>query len=124
MAILCNAYTKETLEDGTEREYLNFHPYLAPYKATVLPLIKKQHSEKAKEIYQKLSQKFMVNYDETGSIGKRYRRADIIGTPFCITIDDNTINDGTVTVRNITTMKQTSVKLDELEKFIFDRIQF
>lgn len=124
LAILCNAYTKETLEDGTEREYLNFHPYLAPYKATVLPLIKKQHSEKAKEIYQKLSQKFMVNYDETGSIGKRYRRADIIGTPFCITIDDNTINDGTVTVRNITTMKQTSVKLDELEKFIFDRIQF
>ena len=124
LAVLCNAYTEQTLDDGTKREYMDFHPFLAPYKATILPLIKKTHGEKAKEIYQKLSKKFMVNYDETGSIGKRYRRADIIGTPFCVTVDDDTIDKDVVTIRNIKDMKQVSIKLDELEEFIFERVQF
>ena len=87
-------------------------------KAAVFPLMKKNHAEKAMEIYNKLSKSFMTIYDETGNIGKRYRRQDAIGTPFCVTIDDETLNNNTVTVRERDTMKQEVVKLDELVSYI------
>jgi glycyl-tRNA synthetase len=124
LAVLCDAYKKETLEDGTEREVLKLKPFLAPYKVTVLPLIKKYHSEKAEEIYEKLSKKFMTDYDDSGNIGKRYRRADVIGTPFAVTIDDNTLINGTVTIRDRDTMEQIVIKVDDIEKYIEDRIKY
>ena len=115
---------KETLEDGTEREVLKLHPFLSPYKVTVLPLVKKIHGEKAKEISTKLSKSFMTMYDDSGSIGKRYRRADAIGTPFCITIDDNTLNNNTVTLRDRDTMEQIILNLDEVEEYVTKRVKF
>ncbi len=124
LAVLTDAYCEETLEDGTTREIMKFAPTLAPYKVAVLPLIKKHHSEKAIEIYQKLSKKFMCTYDESGNIGKRYRREDAIGTPFCITIDDNTLNNNTVTLRDRDTMEQITLNLDEIEKYIEEKIKF
>ena len=124
LTVLCDSYHKEELEDGTTREVMKFHPYLAPYKAAVLPLVKKYHSEKAMEIYRKLSKTFMITYDESGSIGKRYRREDALGTPFCITIDDETINNEAVTIRDRDTMKQDTVKVEEIEKYIEERIKF
>ena len=124
LALLFEAYKEETLEDGTTREVLSLSPYLAPYKVAVLPLVKKYHSEKAKEVYEKLCKKFMTTYDETGNIGKRYRREDIIGTPFCITVDDETLNNNTVTIRDRDTMNQITLKLDEVEQYINDRVQF
>ena len=124
LTVLCDSYHEEELDDGTTREVMKFHPYLAPYKAAVLPLVKKYHSEKAMEIYRKLSKAFMVTYDESGSIGKRYRREDALGTPFCITIDDETINNGTVTIRDTDTMKQDTIKVEEIEKYIEERIKF
>ncbi len=124
LTILCNAYHNETLEDGSSREVMSFHPYLAPYKACVLPLVKKYHSEKATEIYRELSKKFMVSYDETGSIGKRYRRQDIIGTPLCITVDEETLKNNTVTIRDRDTMKQLTLPLDKVEEYIASKITF
>ncbi len=124
LAILTESYNKETLEDGSEREVLKLKPFLAPYKACVLPLIKKNHSEKALEIYQDLSKYFSVSYDESANIGKRYRRADVVGTPFCITVDDETINNNTVTVRDRDTMEQVTISLDELKDYIEKRIKF
>ena len=124
LAFLFEAYTKETLEDGTEREVLKLHPFLSPYKVTVLPLVKKIHAEKAKEIVEILSKNFMTSYDESGSIGKRYRRSDVIGTPFCITIDDETLNNNTVTIRDRDTMEQITISLDEVVKYVEDRIKF
>ncbi len=124
LAVLCEAYKEETLEDGSTREIMQFIPSLAPYKAAVLPLVKKFHKEKAEEIYRKLSKYFMTTYDETGNIGKRYRRQDVIGTPFCITIDDNTINDNTVTIRNRDTMEQITLNLDEVVNYIENKIVF
>ncbi len=124
LTILCDSYHAHTLEDGTVREVLSLHPYLAPYKVAVLPLVKKFHSEKAQELYRKLSSKFMTTYDESGNIGKRYRREDIIGTPFCVTVDDDTINNNTVTVRNRDTMEQEVINIDELEDYISKLIQF
>ena len=124
LAILDNSYCEETLEEGETREVMKFIPYLAPYKVSVLPLVKKYHSEKAIEIYQKLSKHFMTSYDETGSIGKRYRRSDAIGTPWCITIDDETINNDTVTVRDRDTMEQITLKIEEVVPYIEERIQF
>ncbi|MDD6244386.1 MAG: glycine--tRNA ligase [bacterium] len=124
LAVLDNAYTVEKLENGDEREVMRLTPYLAPYKVAVLPLAKKYHSEKANEIYEKLSKAFMTAYDETGSIGKRYRRQDAIGTPFAVTVDDETINNNTVTVRDRDTMEQVVVKLDELENYIRERVKF
>ena len=124
LAILFNSYHMDALEDGTTREVLSFHPYLAPYKAAVLPLVKKYHSEKALEIYNILSKKFMTTYDESGNIGKRYRRQDVVGTPFCITIDDDTLNNNTVTIRDRDTMEQITLKLDEIENYINEKIQF
>ena len=124
LTILDNSYCEETLEDGTTREVMKFIPYLAPYKVAVLPLAKKYHSEKANEVYSLLSKYFMTNYDETGSIGKRYRRQDAIGTPYCITIDDETINNNTVTIRNRDTMEQITLKLDEVVDYIKEKIYF
>ncbi|HOO68086.1 MAG TPA: glycine--tRNA ligase, partial [Bacilli bacterium] len=124
LTLLCDSYDKEVLEDNTEREVLKIHPYLAPYKVMITPLIKKIHSEKAKEIYKNLSKNFMVNYDDTASIGKRYRRSDAIGTPFCITVDDNTLNNNTVTIRDRDTMKQETICINEIEKYILDKIKF
>ncbi len=118
LAILDNAYTKETLDNGETREVLKLKPSIAPIKATILPLIKKVHLPKAEDIYAHLCEDFMVNIDTTGSIGKRYRRSDAIGTPLCITIDDETINNDTVTVRNRDTMEQDVVKVADLKEYI------
>lgn len=124
LAVLCDAYNEETLEDNTTREVLKIHPFLAPYKVAVLPLVKKYHSEKAMEVYNMLSKEFMTIYDESGNIGKRYRREDVIGTPYCVTIDEDTINNNTVTIRNRDTMMQETVKIDELINYISNKIKF
>ena len=124
LALLFDAYNEEELEDGTVREVMKLHPYLAPYKVCILPLVKKYHSEYALELKEKLSKYFMTTYDESASIGKRYRRQDAIGTPFCITIDDDTINNGTVTIRDRDTMKQIILKIDEIEDYVEKRIKF
>ena len=124
LAVLDNSYCEETLENGETREVMKFIPYLAPYKVCVLPLAKKYHSEKAVEIYNMLSKYFMTTYDESGSIGKRYRRSDAIGTPWCITVDDETINNGTVTVRDRDTMEQITLNVDEIVDYVKERINF
>lgn len=124
LAVMFAAYHEDTLEDGTTREVLSLNPFLAPYKVAVLPLIKKLHSAKALEIYEKLSKHFMTNYDEAGNIGKRYRRNDVIGTPFCITIDDETINNNTVTLRDRDTMEQITISLDEVVDYVNERLKF
>jgi len=123
LTVLCDAYDEEMLDNNETREVLHLHPYLAPYKVAVLPLAKKYHSEKAHEVWKSLASKFSCSYDEAGSIGKRYRRCDAIGTPFAITIDDETINN-TVTVRDRDTMEQVVVKLDDLEDYIKERVEF
>ena len=124
LTVLCNAYEEETLEDGSTREVLHLHPYLAPYKLVVLPLVKKHHQEKAMEIYKTLQKSFMCTYDDSGNIGKRYRRADVVGTPFAITIDDETIEKGTVTIRERDTMKQEVIKIEDIKEYIEKRIEF
>jgi len=124
LALLFNAYCKETLENNDEREVLKLHPYLAPYKVCILPLVKKIHKEKALEIAEKLTKEFMTTYDESGSIGKRYRRQDAIGTPFCITIDDETINNNKVTIRDRDTMEQITLSLEEVIDYVNSRIKF
>ena len=124
LAILDNSYCEEELENGETREVMKFIPALAPYKVSVLPLVKKYHSEKALEIYHELSKNFMTNYDEAGSIGKRYRRNDAIGTPWCITIDDETLNNETVTIRDRDTMEQVTLKVSEVKDYIEERIKF
>ncbi len=124
LALLFNAYEEEELEDHTTREVLKFPPFLAPMKISVFPLIKKYHSEKAREIYNMLCNYFMVSYDETGSIGKRYRRADAIGTPWSLTVDDETIKNNTVTIRDRDTMKQMIIPLDEVVEYVEKRIKF
>ena len=105
------------------RGVLRLHPALAPFKAAILPLSKKL-SEKAGEVYDALAKKFSVDFDDTGSIGKRYRRQDEIGTPFCITYDFDSENDGCVTVRDRDSMEQERVKIDELEAYIAEKIDF
>jgi len=122
LAFLVDAYDEEELEGGDVRTVLHLHPALAPFKAAVLPLTKKL-SGKSTEVYSMLSKYFNVNYDETGSIGKRYRREDEIGTPYCITIDYDTLEDNTVTVRDRDTMQQVRLSIDELVKFIQDKIE-
>ena len=124
LAILDNSYDEETLENGEIREVMRFSPYLAPYKLAVLPLNKKYHGEKAKELFEKFNKSFMTTYDETASIGKRYRRQDAIGTPFAITVDDETLNNGTVTLRDRDTMEQVVLKVEEVESYVLDKIKF
>ena len=123
LAVLFDAYEEEQLENDT-REVMHLNPYLAPYKVAVLPLVKKYHKEKAEEIYNIFSKEFMTTYDETGSIGKRYRRQDVIGTPWCITIDDETVNNGTVTIRDRDTMEQITLKVEDAISYVKDRIKF
>ena len=124
LAILFESLHQETLENGEVRDVLKLSPYLAPYKVTVLPLIKKNHSAKALEIYHELSKHFMTSYDEAGNIGKRYRRSDAIGTPFCITIDDETLNNNTVTLRNRDTMQQITLDVSEIVAYVNKEIEF
>ena len=123
LAFLVDAYDEEELEGGDVRTVLHLHPALAPYKAAVLPLSKKL-SEKAGEVYSLLAKNFNIEYDETGSIGKRYRRQDEIGTPFCITVDFETENDGCVTIRHRDSMTQERVKIEELNDFIAKSLEF
>ncbi len=124
LAILDNSYEEEILEDGETREIMHFPPFLAPYKVAVLPLVKKYQGEKAKEIYEKLCKSFPCSYDEAGSIGKRYRRQDAIGTPFCITIDQDTLEKETVTIRERDTMEQVTIPFREVKTYIEERIRF
>ena len=122
LSVLFSAYDEETDDKGQVRTVLHLSPALAPYKAAVLPLIKKMHSELANEVYDELSKYFTITYDETANIGKRYRRQDAIGTPFCITVDDETVNNKTVTVRDRDTMSQDVVKLDDLVDYLNKKI--
>ncbi len=123
LAFLVDAYDEETIGEGDVRTVLHLHPALAPIKAAVLPLSKKL-SEKALELYDELAKDFMVDFDETGSIGKRYRREDEIGTPFCITYDFDTETDGCVTVRDRDTMEQVRIPLAEVKAYITERLKF
>ena len=123
LAVLCNAYDEETLANNDSRTVLHLHPALAPFKAAVLPLSKKL-AEGATEVYTQLSKYFMVDYDETGSIGKRYRREDEIGTPLCITYDFDSVNDGCVTVRDRDTMEQVRLPIAELREYIEKLLAF
>lgn len=123
LAFLIDAYEDEQLEDGSTRNVLKLHPALAPFKVAVLPLAKKL-SDEALKVHEKLSKRFMVDYDEAGSIGKRYRREDEIGTPFCITYDFDSLEDHSVTIRDRDTMLQTRVKIDDLINYIEEKLVF
>ena len=123
LAFLCNSYEEEEIAEGDTRTVLHLHPALAPYKVAVLPLSKKL-SEKATEVYEKLVKDFMCDYDEAGSIGKRYRREDEIGTPYCVTIDFDTLEDNQVTIRDRDTMEQVRVSIDELNDWVKNKIEF
>ena len=123
LAFLCDAYDEEELEGGDTRTVMRFHPALAPYKAAVLPLSKKL-GEPARKIFQELAKKFMIDYDEAGAIGRRYRRQDEIGTPMCITYDFDSETDGCVTVRDRDTMAQVRMPISELEGYIAEKIAF
>lgn len=122
LALMCEAYTVEELERDT-RVVLKLHPYLAPYKVAVLPLSKKLQ-DKAGEVFNMLSKHFACTYDENQNIGKRYRRQDAIGTPYCVTVDFDTMEDGCVTVRDRDTMEQERIKIEGLKDYIEKRIQF
>ena len=123
LAFLIDAYDEETVGEGDTRVVLHLHPALAPFKAAVLPLSKKL-SEKAGEVQDMLGKYFNVDFDETGSIGKRYRRQDEIGTPFCITYDFESEGDGCVTVRDRDTMEQERVKIEDLKAYIEAKLEF
>ncbi len=123
LAFLCNAYDEETLEDGDVRTVLHFHPAIAPVKAAVLPLSKKL-SDNALEVYHMLLKDFYCDYDDAGSIGKRYRRQDEIGTPFCITFDFDSLEDKAVTIRDRDTMKQDRVAIDKLTEYLKQKMEF
>lgn len=123
LAFLVDAYDEEELENDDSRIVMHLHPALAPFKAAILPLSKKL-SDKADEVYSMLRRKFNVDYDDTGSIGKRYRRQDEIGTPYCITIDFDTLEDNQVTVRDRDTMEQIRIDIDKLESFMEEKMQF
>ena len=123
LTILCNAYAEETVGENDTRVVLHLIPALAPYKVAVLPLSKKL-SDKAREVYRKLSKSFNCDYDEAGSIGKRYRREDEIGTPYCVTIDFDTLEDDTVTIRDRDTMEQIRLPISEIEDYIREKIKF
>lgn len=123
LAFLCNAYEEQELGEGDTRVVLHLHPALAPYKAAILPLSKKLN-DKADEVFQTLAKAFPVDYDDAGSIGKRYRRQDEIGTPYCITVDFDTLEDNQITVRDRDTMEQIRIPIDQVEKYISEKIAF
>jgi glycyl-tRNA synthetase len=123
LAFLCDAYDEEEVAEGDVRTVMRFHPAIAPVKAAILPLSKKLGDD-AYKVYEMLSKKYVCEYDETGSIGKRYRRQDEIGTPFCITFDFDSLNDQSVTVRERDSMQQVRLKIDELDKYLEDKFAF
>ena len=123
LGFLCNAYDEETLEDGDVRTVLRFHPAIAPIKAAVLPLSKKL-SEQAQEVYAMLLKEFQCDYDEAGSIGKRYRRQDEIGTPYCVTFDFESLEDKAVTIRDRDSMKQERIAIDQLVAYLKEKMEF
>jgi len=123
LAVLCQAYEEDEIAEGDVRTVLHLHPAIAPYKMAILPLSKKL-SDKANDLYTKLSKKFMCDYDETGSIGKRYRRQDEVGTPYCITVDFDTLEDNTVTIRDRDTMEQIRININEIENWMKDKFEF
>ncbi len=123
LAFLCNAYDEEELEGGDTRVVLRLHPALAPYKAAILPLQKKL-SEKATLVYHKLMKRYPCIYDEAGSIGKRYRRMDEIGTPYCITVDFDTLEDDTVTIRERDSMEQIRLPISQLAAFLDEKVDY
>ena len=133
LAFLCEAYDEQHLVDAKGKEdvrtVLHLHPYLAPFKCAVLPLSKKL-GDKGREIQAELSKYFMVDYDDAGSIGKRYRREDEIGTPYCITVDFQTVGDdkveadGCVTVRDRDTMEQVRMPISELRDYVAKKVAF
>ena len=124
LAFLCDAYDEEELEGGDVRTVLHLHPALAPFKVAVMPLQKNKLGDQAKELYAQLSKKFRCDYDETGSIGKRYRRQDEIGTPYCICVDFDTAETGNVTVRDRDTMQQEVVAISELNAWLEKKLEF
>lgn len=121
LVVLCDAYEEQKLEDGETRVVMHFHPALAPYKVAVLPL-QKNLSEKAKETYNELKKYFMCTYDESGSIGKRYRRQDQNGTPYCVTIDFDSLTDNSVTIRDRDTMTQERIQIDKIADYVLKKI--
>ncbi|AYD39217.1 glycine--tRNA ligase [Clostridium fermenticellae] len=123
LAFLVDAYDEEELEGGDVRTVMHLHPAIAPFKAAILPLTKKL-SDKASELYDELRRDFSVDYDEAGSIGKRYRREDEAGTPYCITVDFDTLDDNTVTVRDRDTMEQFRIKIDKIKDFLKEKVEF
>ena len=123
LAFLCDAYDEEVIDEKDTRIVMRLHPFLAPYKAAILPLSKKL-GEKAEEVRALLSKHFMVEYDDAGSIGKRYRRQDEIGTPFCITYDFDSLEDQCVTVRDRDTMQQERIAIDDLVDYINKKLEF
>lgn len=122
LALLCDAYNEEELENGDTRIVLKLDRRLAPYKVAVLPLSKKL-GEKADEVYAMVSDKFMTTYDETASIGKRYRRQDEIGTPYCVTVDFDTLEDNMVTVRDRDTMEQVRIEISSLCDYLDEKLK-
>lgn len=123
LAILSFAYREEKLEDGSERVVLSIPPVLAPIKVAVLPLVKKDGMpEKAREVFDRLKYDYMCQYDEKDAIGRRYRRQDAIGTPYCITVDHQTLEDNTVTIRERDSMKQDRIAIDEIAQVVARRI--
>ena len=123
LAFLCNSYEEEEIAEGDVRTVLHLHPALAPFKAAVLPLSKKL-SEEAQKIYKDLSKFFMCDYDETASIGKRYRRQDEIGTPYCVTIDFETEKDNKVTIRDRDSMEQVRIDINDVKKWIEEKVNW
>ena len=123
LAFLCSAYDEEELEGGDTRTVMHFHPAIAPVKVAVLPLSKKL-SEQAEEIYTKLSKTYNCEFDDRGNIGKRYRRQDEIGTPYCITYDFDSVEDGAVTVRDRDSMEQERIKIEDLENYFANKFEF
>ena len=123
LAFICDAYDEEKINDNETRVVLRLHPALSPYKAAILPLTKKLSNE-AQKVYDLLSKHFMIDYDDAGSIGKRYRRQDEIGTPYCLTFDFDSLEDNCVTIRDRDTMEQKRVAIDKLVDYINEKIQF
>lgn len=123
LAVLCQAYEEDEIAEGDVRTVLHLHPAIAPYKMAILPLSRKL-SDKANDLYTKLSKKFMCDYDEAGSIGKRYRRQDEVGTPYCTTVDFDTLEDNTVTIRDRDTMEQIRININEIENWMKDKFEF
>ena len=123
LAFLCDAYDEEVINEKDSRTVLHLHPVLSPFKAAVMPLSKKI-SKEAQQVHTMLAKKFMVDYDDAGSIGKRYRRQDEIGTPYCITYDFDSKEDKCVTVRDRDTMEQERIKISELVSFIDLKLDF